>query len=94
MVIWLLAACAQLNPRADLCLQGNCTDSTYPPSINSLDPPLLTTPRLGQCVIVSPFDLFFFQNDAAYEVWIDSLILRLSRQSPQRWHATLLRARF
>lgn len=44
-------------------------------------PQLQTAPRREQCVIVAPFDLFFFDADAAHTVWLDNLFLRLNETS-------------
>lgn len=63
-------------------MQGNCS-SELPASFGMLNPALVSTPVMGQCVIVAPFDLFYFRDNAAYQVWMDNLLLRLGSHPPR-----------
>ena len=46
-----------------------------------LKPPLATTRRLDQCVLLAPFDALFFYQNTGQAVWLDNLLLRSDRAS-------------
>jgi hypothetical protein len=56
-------------------LQGNCTGMPD----KAVTPPLPSLIRKGQCVLFTPFDLFFFVKTPGHNVWLDRLILRTDR---------------
>ena len=60
-----------------------------PARVKQVQPQLQTFRKLEQCVIISPFDLFFFDTDAAHTVWLDNLFLRLD-QTDSELGATLV----
>jgi hypothetical protein len=59
-----------------LDLQGNCTGA--PPSFKGLTPPLASL-RSRQCVLLAPFDVFYFREYVRHNIWINNLMLRLHR---------------